>query len=148
MTPLDLTLGPPRPCRAELDGIIFLPRAIDKVRAALPGGNLGLYLNLSPDVATLSSLFYRRMGITHDEFSAAVAEAADEAAVAAWLRARIDERAVEKFTQQLLGLKLGGLPEDGRQTVHELYRGAASAPDDTLLIDLIDADDAALFARS
>jgi hypothetical protein len=148
MTPLDLSQGPPRPCRAELDGIVFLPRAIDKVRAALPGGNLGLYLNLSPGIATLSSLFYRRMGITHDEFSAAVAEAADDAAVVAWLRARIDDRAVEKFTQQLLGLKLGSIPEDGRRTVDELYRAAASAPADTLLVDLIDADDAAIFAHS
>jgi hypothetical protein len=148
MTPLDLTLGPPRPCRAELDGIIFLPRAIDKVRAELPGGNLGLYLNLSPAIPTLSSLFYRRMGVTHEEFSAAVAEAADETAVVAWLRARIDDRSVEKFTQQLLGLKLGGIPEDARRTVHAIYRGAAGAPDDTLLVDMIDADDAAIFAHS
>jgi hypothetical protein len=41
MTPLNLTVHPPRVPRAELDGLIFLPRTIDKVRATLPGGDIG-----------------------------------------------------------------------------------------------------------
>ena len=43
MEPLDLTTARPRKARAELAGIIFLPRSIDKFRAALPGGTLNGY---------------------------------------------------------------------------------------------------------
>jgi hypothetical protein len=148
MSPLDLTQHPPRPCRAELDGIVFLPRAIDKVRAALPGGKLGSYLNLKEEIPTLSGLFYRRMHVSHEEFTAAVASAETDADVAAWLRTRIDDRAVEKFTAQLLAIRLGGIPEEGRPAVRAYYPGAAEASDDMLLVDLIDADDAAMFAQT
>ena len=146
MTPLDLTQHPPRSCRAEVDGIIFLPRAIDKVRATLPGGNIGSYLNLKDEIPTLSGLFYRRMRITHEEFASAVASAESDADVVAWLRARIDDRAVEKFTAQLLSIRLGGIPEEGRPALQVYYPAAKQAPDDMLLVDLIDADDAAAFA--
>ena len=43
MEPLDLSKQPPRPPRAEADGIIFLPRSIDKARAYLDGGNRNGY---------------------------------------------------------------------------------------------------------
>jgi hypothetical protein len=43
MEPLDLSNQRPRPTRAELADIVFLPRSIDKFRAALPGGNLAGY---------------------------------------------------------------------------------------------------------
>src|SRR5580658_6516712 len=43
MEPLDLTTTRPRTTRAELSGIVFLPRSIDKLRASLPGGNLNGY---------------------------------------------------------------------------------------------------------
>jgi len=43
MEPLDLRNGRPRRARDEAGGIVFLPRSIDKVRAALPGGDLGEY---------------------------------------------------------------------------------------------------------
>ena len=148
MTALDLTTQPPRPCRAELDGIIYLPRAIDKVRATLPGGNIGAYFNLNPDVNTLSQLFYRRMGISHEEFTAAVASAEDDAAVVSWLRGRIDDAAVEKFTRQLLGIKLGALSEDTRAAMRRYQPDTMDASsDETLVIDVLDADDIASFAR-
>ncbi len=145
MTPLDLRLHPPRPCRAELDGIIFLPRAIDKVRASLPGGHMGAYLNLA-SIPTMSSLFYHRLGIAHEEFAAAVARADDDAEVAAWLRARVDDAAVAKLRNQLLALRLGALALEARAGVNALYSGGSAASDEMLLIDLIDEDDAAAFA--
>jgi hypothetical protein len=148
MTPLDLTQRPPRPCREELAGIIFLPRAIDKVRGSLPGGNMGTYLNLSPDVPTMSSLFYRRMGITHDEFVAAVAEASDDDAVAAWLHSRVEESAIAKLKSQIMAIHVGDLAPEALPTVHRLYPAAATAAPAMLLVDLIDADDAAMFGTA
>jgi hypothetical protein len=43
MEPLDLRLQHPRATRAEIGGVVFLPRSIDKFRASLPGGNLNGY---------------------------------------------------------------------------------------------------------
>ena len=43
MEPLDLSKAPPRRTRDEIAGVVFLPRSIDKFRAALPGGNLSGY---------------------------------------------------------------------------------------------------------
>lgn len=106
MDALDLTQRAPRSCREELGGIAFLPRAIDKVRASLPEGALGAYINLDDTVPTMSGLFYRRMGVTHEEFKNAVASAADDAEVLVWLRARIDDERVAKWHRQLFGIRL------------------------------------------
>jgi len=144
MTPLDLTQRPPRSPRAELDGIAFLPRAIDKCRAALPGGNLGSYINLDPEIVTWSSLFYRRMGITHEEFIAVVAAADTEDEIAAWLRERIDDAKLAKWHAQLLGTRLCDIPEELRARVRARHPAAAAMPDTALMIDIFDADDAQL----
>lgn len=60
MGPLDLTKQPPRSAREELDGIAYLPRAIDKIRAEFPGGNLGQYVVLGNDGATVTGRFTAR----------------------------------------------------------------------------------------
>jgi hypothetical protein len=146
MTPLDLTQHAPRSCRVELDGIAYLPRAIDKVRAALPGGSLGPYLILHDEIVTMSALFYRRMGITHDDFSAVVRDAQTEAEVAAWLRARIDAAKVKKWHAQMLGVRMCDIPDPTRERVIAAHPIATSLPETTLLVDIFDADDAALYA--
>lgn len=69
MTPLDLTAGPPRSPRAELDGVVFLPRTIDKVRA-LSGGNLGEYT-----IPGFTQMMLDTLGIPLEAFTAAVAVA-------------------------------------------------------------------------
>jgi hypothetical protein len=43
VTPLDLRTRPPRGPRETILGFYFLPRTIDKLRAELPGGNLGAF---------------------------------------------------------------------------------------------------------
>ena len=148
MTPLDLTQQPPRSGRAELDGIAYLPRAIDKTRAELPGGNLGRYIILRSDIVTVSGLFYRRMGITHDEFAAAVRDAQTEDDVAAWLRPRIDEEKIAKWHRQLLEIRLCDIPSPAKEAVLDNHPVAKTMPDTTYLVDVFDADDAELFAKS
>ena len=147
MTPLDLTQRPPRSGRAELDGIAYLPRAIDKTRAELPGGNLGRYIILRSDIVTVSGLFYRRMGITHDEFAAAVRDAQTEDEVAAWLRTRIDDEKLAKWHRQLLGMRVCDIPSPEREAVLDNHPIAKAMPDTTYLVDVFDADDAELFAK-
>lgn len=148
MDPLDLTRRAPRPCREELGGIAFLPRAIDKVRASLPGGALGVYINCDDNIPTISGLFYRRMGVTHEEFTATVASAADDADVLAWLRARIDDERVVKWHQQLFGVRLADVTTEARSRVIAYYPVATKVPPETLMIDIIDRDDAEMFAQT
>jgi hypothetical protein len=70
MEPLDLSHAHPRATRAELGGIIFLPRSIDKFRAALPGGTLNGY-----NLDGFTGRMLAALGISPDAFSEAVARA-------------------------------------------------------------------------
>lgn len=73
----DLRREPPRRWNVELDGIVWLPRLIDKARAAL-SGTLGAYLfGQSPmDRECLATL-----GVGHRAFAQIVASAPDDRAV-------------------------------------------------------------------
>jgi len=96
----------------------------------------------------MSGLFYRRMAVTHEEFKAAVASAADDAEVLAWLRARIDDERVAKWHRQLLGIRLADVRTEDRSRVIAYYPPAAKLPPETLMIDIIDRDDAEMFIKS
>jgi hypothetical protein len=80
MEPLDLSTAPPRSPRAELASIVFLPRSIDKLRAALPGGQLGEY-----NIEGFTTMMFEQLGIAIADVSAIVASAASEDDVAAYV---------------------------------------------------------------
>jgi len=83
----DLRVDPPRRWSVELDGVAWLPRLIDKARAA-SNGTLGGYLyGQSP---TDSGLL-KTLGIGYRSFAELAARAPDDAAVAAALLARDPE---------------------------------------------------------
>ena len=81
MEPLDLSHAHPRPARAELAGITFLPRSIDKFRAALPGGELAGY-----SLEGFTGRMLEELGIAPDAFQAAVARAGSDEEVASYVR--------------------------------------------------------------
>ena len=85
MEPLDLTKRPPRRPREQLDGLAFMPRTIDKIRATLPGGNPGAY-----KVAGFSARLLERMGVDEEDLRGVVREASSDQDVANWLRAHTD----------------------------------------------------------
>lgn len=91
MNAMDLRTGSPRRWSESIEGIVWLPRLIDKTRAA-HAGTLGPYLfGQSPmDRGLLHSL-----GIGHTEFARIVARSADDDAVIAALGAR-DANALER----------------------------------------------------
>jgi hypothetical protein len=146
MEPLDLSQHPPRPCREALDGIIFLPRAIDKARAALPGGNLGDYWVSRDDMRTLSGLFFRRLGIAESAFTAWVAEAATDADVAENVRGAADSEAIGSWNAILTGIHMRDLEESKRDFLVRTYGKGQQWSLDDVLIDVIDRDDAFSFA--
>lgn len=80
----DLRVAPPRRWSVELDGVAWLPRLIDKARAA-PAGTLGGYLyGQSPTDSGLLKV----LGIGYRSFAELVSRAPDDAGVAALLSAR------------------------------------------------------------
>jgi len=87
----DLALGPPRRWSEQLGGILWLPRLIDKARAAL-NGTLGTYLyGQSPmDRGLLDQL-----GLSHRAFAVIVKNAPDDDAVLAALKEH-NAQAVER----------------------------------------------------
>jgi hypothetical protein len=81
MEPLDLSKGHPRATRAELSGIVFLPRSIDKFRASLPGGNLDGYT-----IEGFTTRMLEYLGIPAEALGVVVAEAKTEEDVASYVR--------------------------------------------------------------
>lgn len=80
----DLQAGPPRRWSDEVEGIRWLPRLIDKTRAAI-AGTLGSYLyGQSP----IDREFLRALGLGHRAFAQIVRDASDDAAVVRALAAR------------------------------------------------------------
>ena len=80
----DLRHQPPRRWNEQLDGVAWLPRLIDKARAAL-NGTLGMYLyGQSP----VDRDFLHTLGIGHRSFAEIVARACDDRGVVDALVAR------------------------------------------------------------
>jgi hypothetical protein len=77
MDALDLRKTPPRRPRAELVGVVFMPRSIAKIRATLPDGDLGAY-TISGFTATMFDV----LGIALEDVTAAVRSAASDDDVA------------------------------------------------------------------
>jgi hypothetical protein len=82
MEPLDLSQRHPRPTRAELAGIVFLPRSIDKLRASLPGGNLAGYT-----IEGFTGRMLECLGIDPEKLRDVVAEAKTDDDVARYVQA-------------------------------------------------------------
>ena len=133
-------MRPPRAPHDEADGIVFLPRNIDKARAALPGGNLGEYFLERDDIRTLSGLFFRRFSCTQNQFIAVVAAAGDDATVAAWLRSRVEAGTVERWNQRVRAMRMKDIDPATQDFLRERYRPATWSDDD-LLLDMLHLDD-------
>jgi hypothetical protein len=143
MTPLDLRTTPPRGTRETLLGFFFLPRTIDKLRAELPGGHLGPYLNHDTG---FSAYVVRRLGLDMNEFRDTVAAAATEADVAAWLAARIDPEAAPAMNAKLESFVVERMSADDQALVRERHPVLAVQPELSCILDVLDADDAHAFA--
>jgi hypothetical protein len=143
MEPLDLTTRPPRGPRETMLGLSFMPRTIDKIRAELPGGNLGEFLNESFGI---SMYMCKRIGVPMEELRAAVRDAKDEAAVEAWLRERIDPAIVDETNRKLEALTVERLSPEDQAMVRDRHPVMAQRPELVRFYDIFEADDAATFS--
>jgi carboxymethylenebutenolidase len=145
MNPLDLRTRPPRGPRETMLGFYFLPRTVDKLRAELPGGNLGDYLNHD---AGFSAYVVRRLGLDMSEFRDAVASASDDAAVIAWLAPRLDAAFAPTLNAKLETFVVERMSPDDRALMRKRHPVMASRPDLTKLLDVLEADDARVTIRT
>jgi hypothetical protein len=146
MEPLDLTREPPRSCFAELDGLMLMPRTIDKLRGFLPGGNPGDYF-INGKTPGLSQYLLDRLGITLEDLQAVVARAADEDEIAAWLRERTDASQYPAINATLQRIK----PKHAHDPEYfaELYAHTLTThPELEHILDIIDQDDRRIFGEA
>jgi hypothetical protein len=143
MTPLDLSKQPPRPPRTTMLDFYFLPRTVDKLRAELPGGDIGPYLNHDTG---FSAFVVKRLGLDMDEFREAVARADDEAAVIAWLSERIDTAAAPALNAKLETFVVERMSPSDQILVRERHPVMASRPELSKMLDILDADDEHAFS--
>ena len=138
MKPLDLTQHPPRRAGERLDGLVLLPRTIDKLRASLPGGNLGLY-----KVPGFSTQLMQALGISEADLLEVVRTSATDADVAAWVRAHTDPSKYSAINERFEGQKVADSkdPDD----YHRRYP-IAKRLGLTRMFEVLDADDAESFA--
>jgi hypothetical protein len=145
MTPLDLRTRPPRSTRETMLGFCFLPRTVDKLRAELPGGNIGRYLNHDTG---FSAYVVRRLGLDMDEFRRAVGEAADEAAVVEWLAARIDPATAPALNAKLETFVVERMSPENQVLVRQRHPVMAERPELSRVLDILDADDQRTFGEA
>jgi hypothetical protein len=139
MIPIDLRQHPPRGPREKLLGFYLLPRTIDKLRASLPGGQMGLYLNHDRG---FSAYAVRRLGLDMGEFRIAVAQAPDERAVVEWLSARIDPSTAPEFNAKLETFVVERMSPEDQRLIRQRHPVMASRPDLSKILDILEADDA------
>lgn len=79
---MDLTKEFPRSPRDQLEGMMILPRAIDKARAQL-SGTLGEYIYYG---CRFNLRLFNTLGVTEDEFLEAVRTSENDDDVLEWIR--------------------------------------------------------------
>lgn len=139
MDALDLTMAPPRAPRAELAGIIFLPRSIDKIRATLPGGKLGDY-TIAGFTETMLGMF--EIGLA--DFTEVVRKAANDDDVAAYVTAHVHPDGVASWHAYALQRKPRG---GNRDEAVIAYPFLAGRDDIGISLDVLAEDDALAFLR-
>jgi hypothetical protein len=144
MTPLDLRTHAPRSPRDTILGFYFLARTIDKLRAELPGGDLGRYLNHDRG---FSAYVVKRLGLDMNEFRRAVAEAEDEAAVVDWLAARVDTTSAPSINAKFETFVVERMSDEDQALIRRRHPVMADRPELSKVLDILDADDRNTFEK-
>ena len=141
MDALDLTKQPPRGPRELLPtlDLLMIARTVDKLRATLPGGNLGSY-----QIPGFSTRLLEALNIREDDLREAVARATSDDEVVAWIREHADPATYSRANAALEGRVVAD--RIGDPAFVAKYPLVTSLPLDTKLIDMLILDDRAAFA--
>jgi len=142
MEPLDLRIAAPRGPRDQIAGIVFTARVIDKLRASLPGGELNGYF---PFIG-FSELWAYYTGIDLRELRGIVTLAASEVEVEAWIAERTAHVDKTKINGKMERFESSRTSDEMREVFERSYP-ADLRELHPVLFDLMEADDARLYAR-
>jgi hypothetical protein len=142
MDALDLTKRSPRSPRALLPGLDLLmaARTVDKLRATLPGGNIGDY-----QITGFSSSLLNALEIPESSLRAAIARADSDAHVADWIREHSDPARYPEINAKFEALTVGERLND--PTFVARYPVAKRLPPESSRLDMLIADDAETFSK-
>lgn len=140
MDALDLTQQPPRSPRHFLPGLNLLmaARTVDKLRATLPGGNIGEY-----QITGFSSSLLNALEIPETALRAAIARAASDEQIATWIREHSKPERYAEINAKLEGRTVGERLNDPQFVTR--YPVARRLPPQSSRLDLLIADDAEMF---
>jgi Domain of unknown function (DUF5069) len=138
VTPLDLREHPPRGPRETLLGFYFLARTVDKLRADLPGGNPGAYIN---EERGFSAYLVKRLGLDMNELRQAVADSPDELALMQWLSARVDVTAAPVLNEKFETFVVDRMSAGDQILVRRRHPVMAVRPELSKILDILEADD-------
>lgn len=119
----------------------MLGRTIDKLRATLPGGDPGVYY-----IRGFSAVLLEQLGIGEDALRGVVAEAANDDGVVDYVRAHSDPSRYGEINALLLARRIGDRIDDPEFL--ERYPIVASLPREMPLLEMLDHDDRATFAKA
>ena len=126
----------------------MLQRTIDKMRAKLPGGNLGPYTirgstNVLPG---LSLVLLDGIGVTDEQLFEIVAWAYSENDVGQWLLQNADLSHIDSLNQKLLGRRIEDIAAVvPMETLTKVYPFIQAMPKSTPTFDVILEDDRQMF---
>ncbi len=143
MEPLDFRIAPPRGPRTQIAGIVFTARVIDKLRAALPGGDLNGYF---PFIG-FTELWAYYTGIDLRELQAAIARSAAEAEVETWIAERTAHVDKAKINGKMERFESARTSAEMREMFERSYP-AELRERHAFLFDLFEADDKRLYQVS
>jgi hypothetical protein len=140
MEPLDLSRRPPRSPRELLPGLDLLlaARTVDKLRATLPGGNIGEY-----QITGFSSSLLNALGISEAVLRKVIAEAESDEDVSAWIREHSDPSRYAEINAHFAARTVGERLNDAE--FMRRYPSARNLPPETPRLDHLIADDAEAF---
>jgi hypothetical protein len=115
-------------------------RTVDKLRATLPGGNIGEY-----QITGFSSSLLNALEIPEGLLRAAVARAGSDAEIAAWIREHSNPERYPEINAKLEGRTIGERLNDPQFVAR--YPVASRLPPESSRLDLLIADDEANFER-
>ncbi|HZZ00002.1 MAG TPA: DUF5069 domain-containing protein [Candidatus Baltobacteraceae bacterium] len=142
MEALDLTQKAPRGPREQLGDLdlLMMARTVDKIRATLPGGNIGPY-----QISGFSSSLLNALEIPEADLRAVIAKASDESEIVRWIRGRTAPSTYAEYNEKLAGRTIADRIGDERWAAR--YPIAKTLPPETPLIDMLAADDDDMFAK-
>jgi hypothetical protein len=122
----------------KIGGVFFLARTIDKMRAKIQG-TLGEY-KVTPGI---SGYMFTELGITEDQFEAAVRDAKSDDDVVAWLQSTTDAAKYPALNEMLVNRRIRD--DAHRAEFAPRYPVLGERPELWNWFEIFEADDAWLF---